>query len=292
MYSCLYSPPPRKYFAQCLALRAHLLTIRSSKQSDLPQTTPAPHSPVSLLSLSVSPCSKAGADRSFTEALPTALISSLRIMPKPNTTIAAPLHEALIECFRAATRLVRPDLRRQLVLVGGAASIAHSSRLKTEDVDVAGPPDVIIDILEAVSNGAQHFRQDPDCKIAFVARQGFRVGLDVIAYKAESCIERAPHVAESFFEGSVASRSNLLIFRAVTVVNRGSDGDVADIRWLLSRLVRVGEFLPGLSQEELENVSKAGVICLGRSERLVLVAVLNENDIAAALRLMFQSVSP
>ena len=41
--------------------------------------------------------------------------------------IAAPLRSALIECYRAAARLVRPELRRQLVLVGGAASIAHSS---------------------------------------------------------------------------------------------------------------------------------------------------------------------
>ncbi|PNY26383.1 Uncharacterized protein TCAP_03684 [Tolypocladium capitatum] len=49
------------------------------------------------------------------------------IMPKSHMSITAPLREALFECFLAATRLVRPELRRQLILVGGAASIAHSS---------------------------------------------------------------------------------------------------------------------------------------------------------------------
>ena len=41
--------------------------------------------------------------------------------------IAAPLRDALLECFAATTRLARPDLRSQIVLVGGAASIAHNS---------------------------------------------------------------------------------------------------------------------------------------------------------------------
>ena len=41
--------------------------------------------------------------------------------------ISEPLREAILTCFAATTRLVRLELRRQLVLVGGAASIAHSS---------------------------------------------------------------------------------------------------------------------------------------------------------------------
>ncbi|KAI2779973.1 hypothetical protein F4815DRAFT_445854 [Daldinia loculata] len=92
-------------------------------------------------------------------------------MPKSNITIAAPLREALVQCFHAATRLVRPERRRQLVLVGGAASIAHSS---------------------AITAGALNFS----------------------------------------FE-SVAFKLDLLRLRAVTVVDRGSDGEVDDFRWLL-----------------------------------------------------------
>ena len=129
-------------------------------------------------------------------------------MPKSNTIIAAPLRGALIECFRAATRVVRPELRRQIVLVGGAASIAHSWVLKTEDVDVAAPPDAIIQIWEAVLAGALNFSLESDGKIAFDAPQGIRVRIDLIQI-GNGCIERI-HVAKPFFEGSVASLSDLL----------------------------------------------------------------------------------
>lgn len=192
-------------------------------------------------------------------------------MPKSNSIITAPLRGALIECFRATTRLVRPELRRQLVLVGGAASIAHSSVLKTEDVDVVAPPNIIIEIWEAVSAGALNFSLESDGKISFDAPQGFRVPIDFIQI-GDGCIERI-HVAEPFFEGSVASMSDLLRLRAVTVVDRGSDGEVEDFRWLLSGVAREGQVLPALDQDELECVSRAGESCLGRLDRLVLGAI-------------------
>ena len=206
-------------------------------------------------------------------------------MPKSNVPITAPLRGALIECFRATTRLVRPELRRQLVLVGGVASIAHSSHFNTEDVDVAAPPSVLIDIWEAVSAGALNFVIESDGKIAFDAPQGFRVQIDFIQIGG-GCID-AIHVTEPFFEGSVASMSDLLRLRAVTVVNRGGDGDVADFRWLLSEVAREGQTLPGLEQEDVEYMSRAGVACLGRLDCLVLGAVLGARNSAAALNFIF-----
>jgi hypothetical protein len=192
-------------------------------------------------------------------------------MPKSNVVITAPLRGALIECFRAATRLIRPERRRQLILVGGAARIAHSSVFKTEDVDVAAPPGVLIEIWEAVSAGALNFSLESDGKIAFDAPQGFRVRIDLIQI-GDGCIKRI-HVAEPFFEGSVASKSDLLRLRAMTVVDRGSDSEVDDFRWLLAEVVREGQVLPALDQQELEYVSRAGESCLGRLGRLVLGAV-------------------
>jgi len=182
-------------------------------------------------------------------------------MPKSLQANTAPLRGALFECFRAATRLVRPDRRRQLIMVGGAASIAHSSVFYTEDVDVAAPPAVLIDIWEAVSAGAPNFSFESDGKIAFDAPQGFRVGLDLLEIGA-GFIERI-HVAEPFYEGSVASMSDLLRLRAVTVVDSGSDGEKDDFRWLLAEVTKAGQFLPGLDKEELEVVEKAVVSCLG-----------------------------
>ena len=198
-------------------------------------------------------------------------------MPK-SITIPAPLREALIACFRATTRLVQPELRHQLVLVGGAASIAHSSVFKTEDVDVAAPPSVLIQIWEAVSGGAPNFSLESDGKIAFDAPQGFRVRVDLIEI-GSGCIERI-YSAEPFQGGSVASKSDLLRLRAVTVVDRGSDGEKADFRWLLAEVAREGQVLPVLDIEELEYMSKAGESCLGILDRLVLGAVLGANNSA------------
>ncbi|KAK3363175.1 hypothetical protein B0T25DRAFT_562200 [Lasiosphaeria hispida] len=93
-----------------------------------------------------------------------------------------------------------------------------SPLLKTEDVDVAGPPSTLIDIWEGASAGALNFSIESDGKIAFDAPQGFRVRVNIIEL-GSGCIERI-HVAEPFYDGSVASMSDLLLLRAVTVVDR------------------------------------------------------------------------
>ena len=202
-------------------------------------------------------------------------------MPESNSRIAAPLREALFECFRSITRLPRPDLRRQLVLVGGAASITHSSLLVTKDVDVVAPPSALIDIWEGVSAGAHNFSFESDGRIAFDApNQDIRIRVDLLEI-GNGCIERI-HVAEPFFEGSVASVSDLLRLRAVTVVDRGSDGEVEDFRWLLSRVASKGQVLRGLENEELECMRSAGESSLERLDRLVFGAVLGGNNCALA----------
>ncbi|KAM0435898.1 hypothetical protein ACHAPT_002790 [Fusarium lateritium] len=180
-------------------------------------------------------------------------------MPKSDRPIAAPLREALLECFSAATRL------------------------HTEDVDVAAPPEALIDIWEGVSVGAHRFSLETDGKIAFDAPQGFRVRLDIIQIGG-GCIERI-HVTEPFQGASVASKSDLLRLRAVTVVERGSDGEVDDFRWLLEGVAREGQVLPGLDDQELEYVLGAGA-SLGVLDRLVLAAVLGVNNGAAARGLL------
>lgn len=153
-------------------------------------------------------------------------------------------------------------------------------------MDVAAPPACIIDIWEAVQNGAPAFSIGSDGKIALDAPQGFRVYLDVIQI-GSGCVERI-HVAEPFHEGSVASMSDLLRLRAVTVVDRGSDGEMDDFRWLLSEVAKAGLILPGLNQEELEVVTQAGVdLCerapesrehgIGRKSKDALASVEDAN---------------
>lgn len=150
-------------------------------------------------------------------------------------------------------------------------------------MDVAALPDVLSDICEGVLTGAPSFNLESDGKIAFDAPQGFRVRIDLIQIGG-GCID-AIHATEPFYEGSVASKSDLLRLRAVTVVERGSDGEVDDFRWLLSEVAREGQVLPELDELDLEFVVTAGV-CLGQLDRLVLAAVLGASNSAAALRLI------
>ncbi|KAJ5683242.1 hypothetical protein N7462_006407 [Penicillium macrosclerotiorum] len=195
-------------------------------------------------------------------------------MPK-SSHVSAPLRQALIECFRKNTCLVRPKLRRQVVLVGGAASIAHNSVLYTEDMDVAAPSDVIQDIYKRVIDGTLNFSLEPDGNIAFDSSQGIRVRVDII--EIGDAIKKI-HAIEPFFEGSVASMSDLLRLRAVTVVERGRDGEADDFRWLLAEVAKAVQLIPGLSQEELDYVREAGGSCLGGLDRLVLYSILQEED--------------
>jgi hypothetical protein len=71
------------------------------------------------------------------------------------------------------------------------------------------------------------------------------------------------------------------------VVDRGSDGEVDDFRWLLSEVASEGQVLPVLRKEELKYVSQAAWSCLGRLNRLVLGAVLSANNSAIAYQFIF-----
>ena len=150
-------------------------------------------------------------------------------------------------------------------------------------MDVAGSPAAIIEIWERVSDGALSFTREPDDKIAFDAPQGFRILIDLIEIGA-GYTERI-HATKPLYDGSVASVSDLLLLRAVTVVDRGSNGDVVDFQWLLSEVAKAGNF-PEVDDEELEYLLKAVEPCLGQLGCLVVAALIGSKNTFAALRLL------
>ena len=151
-------------------------------------------------------------------------------------------------------------------------------------MDVAAPSDALIDIWKGVNDGAQSFTLESDGKIAFDAPQGFRLHVDIIDL-GDGPIERI-HATEPLHDGSVASVSDLLLLRAVTVVDRGRDGDVLDFEWLLSEVAKTGQF-PVIDDEELGYLLKAVESCLGKFVgRLVVAALIGSRNRAAASRLL------
>ncbi len=150
-------------------------------------------------------------------------------------------------------------------------------------MDVAAPPDAIIDIWEGVLNGALNFSIESDDKIAFDAPQGFRLCVNLIEIGG-GCIEQI-HATEPLYDGSVASVSGLLLLRAVTVVDRGSGGDVLDFEWLLSEVAKTTAFLE-VDDQELEVLLSAVESCLEKLGCLVVAAIIGSNNAAASLRLL------
>ena len=132
--------------------------------------------------------------------------------------------------------------------------------------------------------GAPRFRTESDGQLAFDARQGFSLKIDLIEIQHAGYIERI-YVREPFGKGSLASKSDLLLLRAVTVVGRGDDGDVLDFQWLLSEVAKTGAF-PLVDGGELDLLCKAVETCLGAVGRFVVAAILGSANAAAAERLM------
>jgi hypothetical protein len=145
-------------------------------------------------------------------------------------------------------------------------------------VDVAAPADALIDIWQGVSDGALNTSFESDGKIAFDAPQGFRVRVNIIEI-GTGCIERI-HATEPLSGGSVASMSDLLLLRAVTVVDRGGDGDIVDFKWLLAEVARRGQEFPAIDDEELDWLVRAGELVLGGLGRLVIAAVIGGSKLA------------
>jgi hypothetical protein len=150
-------------------------------------------------------------------------------------------------------------------------------------VDVAAPPEAIIEIWEGVQAGALNFSIGSDDRIAFDAPQGFRLELDLIELGG-GCVERF-HATVPYYVGSVASVSDLLLLRAVTVVDRAGAGDLLDFGWLLSKVAETREKFPEIDDEELGVLLEAVESCLGGLGCLVVAAIIGSNNAVAAARL-------
>lgn len=69
----------------------------------------------------------------------------------------------------------------------------------------------------------------------------------------------------------------------MAVVDRGSDGELDDFRWLWMEVAREGQVLPRLDPDEVKYITRAGMSCLGRLGHLVLGAVLGAENSQTAL---------
>jgi hypothetical protein len=162
----------------------------------------------------------------------------------PSTRPITPeMKAALLECFQSATRLLPLRLRSSFVLIGGAASVFHGSKKRTEDVDVAASSEAVIHIHGTIESGATQFRcGGPSQPIEFHCSQNFVVHLELLQFGGGYVDSIA--VCEPFHDGFIASRADLLALRGVTVADRGKPGDLVDFKFLLKATAEEGSLLP------------------------------------------------
>nr|POE59175.1 hypothetical protein CFP56_24445 [Quercus suber] len=156
--------------------------------------------------------------------------------------------------------------------------------VRTEDLDVAGSPRALADVWEAVPlERALDFTQTSDDHIAFDGPPGFRIYVDLIELGGE--IIQQIHQPISLYGGWIASMPDLLLLRAVKVVNDGKDGDKLDLLWLLSKVARTTRFLR-IEADEVGYLQQAVESCLGKSGCWVVAALIGNRNEAAARQLL------
>nr|POF06246.1 hypothetical protein CFP56_75541 [Quercus suber] len=111
----------------------------------------------------------------------------------------------------------------------------------------------------------------------------FRVYVDLIELGGE-VIQRI-HASTFLYEGSLASMPDLLLLRAVKLVNDEKDGNMLDFSWLLSKTAETTQF-PSIEDDELVLLQRAVEFCLGEVGGLVVAALIGQHNEAAALQLL------
>ena len=172
-----------------------------------------------------------------------------------------PLQQAFLNAYAAACAEVPRDFRRSLILIGGAASIAHGmSDRKTKDADILVSSESLAFLEDAIVNRRGGFHKDTDGinKWDQRAPEGeymFNVPVELILINGPFA-PRIPDVV-GFGDGCIATLPELVRFRAETFVARGNEEDYFDFRRLLPMTSQRGLKLPHIEEEELETMLEA-----------------------------------
>ncbi|CZR63810.1 uncharacterized protein PAC_13707 [Phialocephala subalpina] len=172
-----------------------------------------------------------------------------------------PLQQAYLDAYAAACALVPHNLRRQVILFGGAASIAHGILdRKAKDVDILVGVEALAILDDAIINMREGFHRDYDGTIKWDKcdlqnNKLFEVTVEFVDMGGPF-VPRIPEVV-GFGEGYVVTLTELVQLRASTLVGRGDESDHIDFFLLLSLAVK----LPHLGEEELGSMIEAVEMC-------------------------------
>ncbi|OCL08745.1 hypothetical protein AOQ84DRAFT_388627 [Glonium stellatum] len=149
-----------------------------------------------------------------------------------------PLQQAYLDAYAAACELVPRNLRRTVILFGGAASIAHGILdRKAKDVDILVGVEALAILDDAIINQREGFHRDSDGTIKWDKCDSQQIKLFEVTVELVELggpfVPRFPEVV-GFGEGYVATLPELVRLRASTLVGRGDASDHIDFVLLLS----------------------------------------------------------
>lgn len=178
-----------------------------------------------------------------------------------------PLQQAYLDAYAAACALVPRNLRRTVILFGGAASIAHGILdRKAKDVDILVGVEALAILEDAIINMREGFHRDYDGTIKWDKMDSsnnkfFEVTVELVELGGPF-VPRLPEVV-GFGQGYVTTLSELVRLRASTLVGRGDKSDHIDFALLLSTASKRKVKLPHLGEEEAKLMIEAVEICEG-----------------------------
>lgn len=166
----------------------------------------------------------------------------------------SPLQRSILAAYDAACDQVPRHLRQSLILIGGAATIAHGGASRvTEDLDVLGDARTLAHLDDAANNGQGGFHKDSSGIIrwdARLAQPDFTWFVEVELVEVGGWAVRRCPEAVGFRKGCVATLPELVRLRCETVLERGKPVDYTDLRLLLEMTHRKALKLPSIDDEE------------------------------------------
>jgi hypothetical protein len=173
----------------------------------------------------------------------------------------------LIEAMTAASEFIDENVRKDFLIIGGAALARYGSLRKTDDIDIAITAETLNVFVEKAKTDPR-FAQHPDGEWTYTCQEESIEGLGV---RFEFLQLGGPFLPEirgvtTFGAVQVASLADIVLMKAFAYRNRGEVYDLDDMKFALRLMAQKGEtfqdkfkesemrVIDGVADEEMKNL--------------------------------------
>jgi hypothetical protein len=142
----------------------------------------------------------------------------------------------------AASKLVDENVRKDFLIIGGAALVKYGSSRRTDDVDIAITAATLNMFMEQAKTDPR-FKLHPDDEWSYTCQGEGIAGLDVRFEFLELGGPFVPkmHGMTKFRDVCLASLADIVLMKAHAYQGRGEEADFIDMRFALRLMAEKGE---------------------------------------------------